>query len=237
MLDEADRLLDLGFQEEVFEIVKSCPVRRQTLLFSATMNTKVDDLIQLSLKRPVRIRVSDKNNSNTSSNDVEVAPRLEQEFIRVRSGNEGINREAMLLALLTRTFTTQTIVFFDLKIQAHRLMILCGLCGIKCAELHGNLTQSQRLEALESFRKGEANVLLASDLAGRGIDIQNVETVVNFEMPSQVSTYIHRIGKLIAVEIRIIAIVVFVLTKLCAAVCFRSHCACWSRWSSLHSDW
>lgn len=196
-MDEADRLLDLGFQEEVFEIVKQCPVERQTLLFSATMNTKVDDLIKLSLKRPVRIRVSDKNNSgnNTSNNDVEVAPHLEQEFIRVRAGNEGINREAMLLALLTRTFTSQTIVFFDLKVQAHKLMILCGLCGIKCTELHGNLSQAQRLEALESFRKGEVNVLLATDLAGRGIDIQNVDTVVNFEMPSQISSYIHRIGK------------------------------------------
>lgn len=194
VLDEADRLLDLGFQEEVFEIVKSCPVQRQTLLFSATMNTKVDDLVNLSLKRPVRIRVSDKNGSS-ASNDVEVAPRLEQEFIRVRAGNEGVNREAMLLALLTRTFTTQTIVFFDLKSQAHKLMILCGLCGIRCAELHGNLSQAQRLEALESFRKGEVNVLLATDLAGRGLDIQNVDTVINFEMPQQVATYIHRIGK------------------------------------------
>jgi ATP-dependent RNA helicase DDX27 len=202
VMDEADRLLDLGFQDEVMELVKACPVQRQTLLFSATMNTKVDDLIKLSLKRPVRIRVSDKNtaqsgtsSSSSGTNAVEVAPHLEQEFVRIRSGNEGINREAILLALLTRTFTTQTIVFFDTKIRAHRVMILCGLCGIKCAELHGNLTQTQRLSALESFRNGEVSVLLATDLAGRGIDIPNVETVVNFEMPAQVSNYIHRIGR------------------------------------------
>jgi ATP-dependent RNA helicase DDX27 len=202
VMDEADRLLDLGFQDEVMELVKACPVQRQTLLFSATMNTKVDDLIKLSLKRPVRIRVSDKNTarsgtatSSSGTNDIEVAPHLEQEFVRIRSGNEGVNREAILLALLTRTFTTQTIVFFDTKIRAHRVMILCGLCGIKCAELHGNLTQTQRLSALESFRNGEVSVLLATDLAGRGIDIPNVETVVNFEMPAQVSTYIHRIGR------------------------------------------
>ena len=194
VLDEADRLLDLGFQEEVMEIIKSCPINRQTLLFSATMNTKVDDLIKLSLKRPVRIRVSDKDANNASGN-VEVAPHLEQEFIRIRSGNEGINRQAILMALLTRTFTTQTIVFFDTKATAHKIMILCGLCGIKCAELHGNLTQPQRLGALESFRKGEVNVLLATDLAGRGIDIPNVATVINFEMPAQVSNYIHRIGR------------------------------------------
>lgn len=192
VLDEADRLLDLGFQDEVTELIKACPIDRQTLLFSATMNTKVDDLIKLSLKRPVRIRITDKV---PGQKDLEVAPRLEQEFIRIRSGNEGINREAMLVALLTRTFTTQTIVFFDTKAKAHRMMILCGLCGIQCAELHGNLTQAQRLEALEKFRKGEVEILLATDLAARGLDISRVETVINFEMPNQVETYIHRIGR------------------------------------------
>lgn len=193
VLDEADRLLDLGFQDEVNEIIKACPVNRQTLLFSATMNTKVDDLIKLSLKRPVRIRISDKDSK--SAMDLEVAPRLEQEFVRVRSGNEGLNREAMLLALLTRTFTSQTIVFFDTKAKAHRMMILCGLCGIKCAELHGNLTQAQRLEALEKFRLGDVDILLATDLAARGLDINRVEAVVNYEMPTNVETYIHRIGR------------------------------------------
>lgn len=161
ILDEADRLLDLGFQDEVRELIKQCPVQRQTLLFSATMNTKVDDLISLSLKRPVRVRVTDLQ----TRNDLEVAPRLEQEFVRVRSGNEGENREAMLLALLTRTYTNHVIVFFDTKNTAHRIMILCGLMGIKCAELHGNLTQQQRLQALEDFQANKVNVLLATDLA------------------------------------------------------------------------
>jgi len=193
VLDEADRLLDLGFQDEVHELIRACPSERQTLLFSATMTTKVDDLVKLSLKRPVRVKVSDKRKSGMA--EVEVAPRLEQEFVRVRSGNEGTNREGMLLALLTRTFTTKTIVFFDTKAAAHRLMILCGLCGIKCAELHGNLTQMQRLTALEQFRKGKVDVLLATDLAARGLDIDRLETVVNFEMPNQVETYVHRIGR------------------------------------------
>jgi len=193
ILDEADRLLDLGFQEEVHEIVKTCPApRRQTLLFSATMNTKVDDLIALSLKKPVRVHITDKKGA---SNTVEVAPRLEQEFIRIRAGNEGINREGMLLALLTRTFPKQTIVFFDTKVVAHRMMILCGLCGIKCTELHGNLTQQQRLTALDEFATAKVDVLLATDLAARGLDMDKVSTVVNFEMPTQVETYVHRIGR------------------------------------------
>mmetsp|Transcript_27393 Transcript_27393/g.57678 ORF Transcript_27393/g.57678 Transcript_27393/m.57678 type:complete len:962 (-) Transcript_27393:1336-4221(-) len=199
ILDEADRLLDLGFQDEVHEIVKSCPTERQTMLFSATMSTKVDELIKLSLKRPVRIQATEKSAKRgvdaASNNGVEVAPRLEQEFIRIRAGNEGVNREGMLLALLTRTFKTRVIVFFDTKSAAHRLMIVCGLCGIKCAELHGNLTQVQRLEALEAFREGSVDVLLATDLAARGLDIPGVEAVINFDMPSQVETYVHRIGR------------------------------------------
>lgn len=197
ILDEADRLLDLGFQDEVHEIIKACPTERQTMLFSATMSTKVDDLIKLSLKRPVRISATDKNKKTgqSSNNGVEIAPRLEQEFIRIRAGNEGVNREGMLLALLTRTFKSRTMVFFDTKVAAHRLMIICGLCGIKCAELHGNLTQVQRLEALEAFREGSVDVLLCTDLAARGLDIPGVSAVVNFEMPSLVETYVHRIGR------------------------------------------
>lgn len=199
VLDEADRLLDLGFQDEVHEIIKACPVERQTLLFSATMGTKVDDLIKLSLKRPVRVHVSGKTNNQMDSTiggrNIEVANRLEQEFVRVRATNDGINRESMLLALLTRTFTSRVIVFFDTKATAHRLMIICGLCGIKCAELHGNLTQLQRLEALEEFREGLVDVLLATDLAARGLDIPSVEAVINFEMPTVIDTYVHRIGR------------------------------------------
>mmetsp|Transcript_17377 Transcript_17377/g.32956 ORF Transcript_17377/g.32956 Transcript_17377/m.32956 type:complete len:925 (+) Transcript_17377:131-2905(+) len=201
VLDEADRLLDLGFQDEIHEILKACPAERQTLLFSATMGTKVDDLIKLSLKQPVRIHVSTKGQMMKDGqtvplgSDVEVANRLEQEFVRVRTSNEGVNREAMLLALLTRTFTKRVIVFFDTKADAHRMMIVCGLCGIKCAELHGNLTQVQRLEALEQFREGSVDVLFATDLAARGLDISNVEAVINFEMPGQVETYVHRIGR------------------------------------------
>jgi ATP-dependent RNA helicase DDX27 len=205
VLDEADRLLDLGFQEEVHELLRHCPAeRRQTMLFSATMNTKVDDLARLSLKRPVRVRTTTTTGETaaggqprppTATKDVEVAPRLEQEFVRVRAGNEGVNREGMLLALLTRTFRSQTIVFFDTKAEAHRMMIICGLCGIRCSELHGNLTQQQRLQALEEFKMGRVDVLLASDLACRGLDIDSVRAVINFEMPSNLDTYIHRIGR------------------------------------------
>ena len=82
-----------------------------------------------------------------------------------------INREAILLSLLARTFTTKSIVFFDTKVAAHRCMLVLGLAGIKVAELHGNLTMTQRLEALERFKNGDVEVLVATDLAARGLDI------------------------------------------------------------------
>lgn len=194
VLDEADRLLDMGFFDEVMEIVKVVsPSRRQTLLFSATMNTKIDDLIKLSLKRPLRIAVSTKDTKG-QQDDVEVAPRLIQEFIRIRPSQEKY-REAILLSLLSRTFKQRVIVFFDTKIAAHRFYILLGLCGIKSREIHGNLTQTQRLEALECFRLEEVDMLIATDVAARGLDINGVETIINFEMPTRVENYVHRIGR------------------------------------------
>jgi ATP-dependent RNA helicase DDX27 len=190
ILDEADRLLELGFVEEVTQIIKSCPANRQTMLFSATFGTKVDDLVALSLKKPVRVKVG----RDAKRNEVEIAPRLEQEFVRIRSLNEG-NREAMLLSILSRTFKEKVIVFFDTKVNAHRMMILAGLCGVKCGELHGNLTQTQRLEALEAFKDGRLQVLFCTDLAARGLDINNVQAVINFEMPNKTATYVHRVGR------------------------------------------
>ena len=141
VLDEADRLLDLGFADEVMEIVKACPKKRQTMLFSATFTTKVAELEALSMSRPVRVKAS----STAPGGKVEVAPRLVQEFVRVRSGNEA-NRPAILLSLLHRSFPRRVIVFFDTKKAAHEMCIAAGLCGMKVSEMHGDLTQTQRLE-------------------------------------------------------------------------------------------
>ncbi|KAG6617025.1 DEAD/DEAH box RNA helicase [Phytophthora cinnamomi] len=160
VLDEADRLLELGFTEEVLELVRMCPVQRQTMLFSATMTSKVDQLIDLSMKRPVRI---------STDPLFDMAKHLVQEFVRIRPNRED-DREAILLALCTRTFRTNTIVFMETKTHAHRMMIIFGLAGIKAAELHGNLQQRERLEALQKFRDGTVDILLCTDIAARGID-------------------------------------------------------------------
>eukprot|EP01138_Halocafeteria_seosinensis_P013188 gb/GECG01013469.1/.p1 GENE.gb/GECG01013469.1/~~gb/GECG01013469.1/.p1 ORF type:complete len:948 (+),score=205.36 gb/GECG01013469.1/:1-2844(+) len=185
VLDEADRLLELGFQEEVKELVEYCPTNRQTLLFSATMTDKVDDLAKLSLKNPVRV---------TADPLYDMAKTLTQEFIRIRKSKEK-DREAILLSLLSRSFKSNVIVFCSQKRTAHRLLLILGLSGFNARELHGNLTQRQRLESLELFRQGKIDMLVATDLAARGLDIPNVSAVINFEMPKDMTQYVHRVGR------------------------------------------
>ena len=185
ILDEADRLLEMGFEQEVHELVRYCPRGRQTMLFSATMTSAVEDLIKLSLNRPIRIDVDPLYNS---------ADKLQQEFVRIRKGKESA-REAILVALCKRTYKHRTIIFFEQKWMAHRMKLIFGLLNLNAAELHGDLTQSQRLEAMQLFRDQKVNFLLATDLAARGLDIPSVETVINFQMPRDHSTYIHRVGR------------------------------------------
>lgn len=100
-----------------------------------------------------------------------------------------------MLALCTRTFKEKVIIFIGMKVEAHRLKILFGLAGLKAAELLGNLTQAMRLDALESFRKQEVDFLIATDVAAHGLDIVGVETVINFHCPSDITIYVHRVGR------------------------------------------
>ncbi|XP_072489699.1 probable ATP-dependent RNA helicase DDX27 isoform X2 [Notamacropus eugenii] len=185
ILDEADRMLDEYFEEQMKEIIQLCSHHRQTMLFSATMTDEVKDLASVSLKNPVRIFV----NSNT-----DVAPFLRQEFIRIRPNREG-DREAIVSALLTRTFTDHVMLFTQTKKQAHRMHILLGLMGLQVGELHGNLSQTQRLEALRRFKDEQIDILVATDVAARGLDIEGVKTVINFTMPNTIKHYVHRVGR------------------------------------------
>lgn len=185
VMDEADRMLEDGFAAELNEIVKSCPKGRQTMLFSATMTDNVDELIRLSLNRPVRLMIDPKKAT---------AARLVQEFIRVRQHKEE-DRPALLLSLCTKLFRRQCIIFFRSKAAAHQMRILFGLCGLKAGELHGNLSQEQRLASLEAFRDNKVDFLLATDLAARGLDIKGIETVINYNMPQNFAQYLHRVGR------------------------------------------
>lgn len=185
ILDEADRMLDEFFAEQMNEIIRQCSRTRQTMLFSATMTEEVKDLATVSLKDPVRVFI----NENT-----DVALNLRQEFIRIRENKEG-DREALAAALVCRTFQDQVIIFIQTKKQAHRMHILLGLLGVNVGELHGNLSQAQRLEALKKFKEQEIDVLLATDLVARGLDIEGVKTIINFTMPNTIKHYIHRVGR------------------------------------------
>nr|ODN99934.1 ATP-dependent RNA helicase DRS1 [Cryptococcus depauperatus CBS 7855] len=183
VVDEADRMLEAGFTDELEEIIKACPRGRQTMLFSATMTDSVDELVKLSLDKPIRVFVDPKRNT---------ARNLTQEFVRIRSDDA---RSPSLLALCKRTIREKCIVFFRSKALAHQMKVVFGLFGLKAAELHGNLTQEQRLQALSDFKSGAVDYLLATDLASRGLDIKGVETVINYDMPGQLAQYTHRVGR------------------------------------------
>ncbi|KAL8805548.1 MAG: hypothetical protein Q9200_005388 [Gallowayella weberi] len=185
VLDEADRMLEDGFADELNEILTTIPKSRQTMLFSATMTSRVDSLIRLGLDRPVRLLIDNTNQTVTT---------LTQEFVRLRPGREN-KRLGYLLHLCKEVFTNSTIIFFRQKKEAHRIRVLFGLCGIPAAELHGNMSQDQRLSALTSFRTGKVTHLLATDVASRGLDIKGVETVFNYTAPQNLNIYLHRVGR------------------------------------------
>ncbi|KAF2085373.1 DEAD-domain-containing protein [Saccharata proteae CBS 121410] len=185
ILDEADRMLEDGFADELNEILTTIPKSRQTMLFSATMTDSVDKLIRVGMNRPVRLMVDAKKQTVSS---------LVQEFVRLRPGKEE-KRLAVLMYLCTQVYTDRVIIFFRQKKEAHRVRILFGLCGIKAAELHGSMSQEQRIQAVESFRSHTATHLLATDLASRGLDIKGVSTVINLGAPQSHEIYLHRVGR------------------------------------------
>ncbi|KAL1637819.1 nucleolar DEAD-box protein required for synthesis of 60S ribosomal subunit [Neofusicoccum ribis] len=185
VLDEADRMLEDGFADELNEILTTIPKSRQTMLFSATMTDTVDKLIRVGLNRPVRLMVDAKKATVSG---------LVQEFVRLRPGKEE-KKLAVLMHLCKTVYTDRVIVFFRQKKEAHRVRILFGLCGIKAAELHGSMSQEQRIAAVESFRSQGASHLLATDLASRGLDIKGVSTVINYGAPQSHDIYLHRVGR------------------------------------------
>lgn len=188
VMDEADRMLEEGFQVELTEILSLIPKhKRQTMLFSATMNTKIQDLIQLSLNKPVRIMIDPPKAAAT---------KLVQEFVRIRKKDE--MKPALLYHLLKSVDPTQQsriVVFVARKETAHKLRIILGLMGMKVSELHGSLTQEQRLNNVNDFKNLTVPVLICTDLAARGLDIPKIEMVINYDMPKSHEIYLHRVGR------------------------------------------
>uniref|UniRef100_A0A915AD08 RNA helicase n=1 Tax=Parascaris univalens TaxID=6257 RepID=A0A915AD08_PARUN len=185
VLDEADRMLDEAFADQMKELIRLCSANRQTLLFSATMTDQIEQLAAVSLKNPVKIFI----NENT-----ETALNLRQEFIRIRENREH-ERESIVVALVTRIFLDHTMLFVQTKKACQRLHIILGLFGIKVGQLHSGLSQTQRVETLSRFKNAELDLLISTDLAARGLDIEGVLTVINMQMPASLKQYIHRVGR------------------------------------------
>lgn len=255
ILDEADKLLEMGFQEMIEELLKhfkkdSDVENIQTLLFSATLTKEIKRLASLALRDPLMIsevkqqnsvnaylklshyivqvpniernenKIKEKkekkekskkkkNSSDSESEDADMsesedeekpekdektAPVVPQNLLMDKLRVQKI-RESIVLSLVMKTFTKKTIIFTNTKSQCHRLYALFTLFGLKAAEVQGNLNQRQRMESVEKFQNDEVDFLIATDLLGRGLDIYNVQAVINFEFPNEENRYVHRVGR------------------------------------------
>ncbi|MGH7280787.1 MAG: DEAD/DEAH box helicase, partial [Polyangiaceae bacterium] len=182
VLDEADRMLDMGFIHDVRRIVAMLPTKRQTLFFSATMAPEVEKLARGLLQNPVRVSIAPA---------VTTAPLVEQSVIYVAKPD----KRAELEDLLRDQTADRVLVFTRTKVGANRLSERLEKAGIRSAAIHGNKTQGARERALQSFKVGDTRVLVATDIAARGIDVDGVSLVVNFDIPNEPESYVHRIGR------------------------------------------
>ena len=182
VLDEADRMLDLGFIRDIRRIVAALPAQRQSSLFSATMPAEVGKLAESLLRNPVRVDVA-------RSATVELPIEQRVHFV------EPAGKRALLDRLLADPALSRVIVFTRTKRTADRVAESLDTGGIRVSALHGNKSQPARQKALEEFRSGRARVLVATDIAARGIDVTGISHVINFDLPAQPEDYVHRIGR------------------------------------------
>lgn len=182
ILDEADQMLDMGFIHDLQKIISHVPKERQTLLFSATMPKLISDLAEKYLKDPVRVSVAPESTT---------AERVTQGVIHVANNN----KLQLLGKLLDDPSIDRALVFTRTKHGADKVVRKLMAKKYPAMAIHGNKSQAQRLKALAAFKSGECRILIATDIAARGIDIDGISHVINFEMPNVAEQYVHRIGR------------------------------------------
>jgi ATP-dependent RNA helicase RhlE len=181
VLDEADQMFDMGFLPDIRKILRYLPKKRQTLLFSATMPSAINELAQEVLYKPVKVQIG--HSAPATS--------VEQVLFPVASHL----KSELLIHLLHKISKESVLVFTRTKHTAKKLAIKLEKSGFSAASLQGNLSQNRRQAAMKGFRDGSLQILVATDIAARGIDVANISHVINYDIPDTVETYIHRIGR------------------------------------------
>ncbi|KWU01028.1 DEAD/DEAH box helicase [Vibrio toranzoniae] len=182
VLDEADRLIDMGFWPDIQAITEALPTKRQSLLFSATLPPELVNQAETLLSNPEKITTHQENS---------VVSAIDETLYLVNKGSKA----QALLALLNQNDWSQVLVFIGAKDNADALTKRLNKAKISVSALHGNKSQEERAQALESFKNGETRVLIATDVMARGIHIDQLPVVINFELPSHSATYVHRVGR------------------------------------------
>ena len=182
VLDEADRMLDMGFIHDVREIISLIPTERQTMLFSATLEPDIVRLAKDILRTPVRVEVAPA---------ATMADGIEHVMVRVDHGR----KVSALAELICSRNMRRTLVFTRTRRGAHTLAVRLKRLGHRVSSIHSDKTQSQRVAALEAFRGGRIDILVATDIAARGLDVQGISHVVNYDVPRNPEDYVHRIGR------------------------------------------
>jgi len=182
IMDEVDRMFDMGFQKDINIILNQLPNQKQSLFFSATLSAQIGILVNSHLNNPVKIEINEKKSSTN----------ILQDIVRVASTTTKID---VLHDLLIKQEFTKVIVFIETKWKLNQIEGELKGRGFKVASIHGNKTQFARQRSLSSFRESRTNILLATDVAARGLDIDNVSHVINYDEPQSYDDYVHRIGR------------------------------------------